>query len=389
MDIKIRDIKNYLEPITKKTPTCYPEDSLDRALSRTTSSHESVLVLDENKNMIGIVSPYLALFKSRLPFTAQVKSAMIKPPNITPNTLLTKVAELMLAHRTISFPIFEGENANYLITADGIMKFILDSDLIGVIGKYIKIQKPVIVQTTTTAKKVYQIMKNENASRVLLVNKYGTLKGIVTRKDIFPYLTKPTTKQRVKTGGTSKSPNARNAKSSMFSFELTGRLEFPISAIAKSPLHIHEKEPIEKIIERLLTSDYKSIVLTDEQEKPTGIISIRNVIEALTQLKPEEVIKIDIRNQAEIPEQDIDFIFNKLQAIAKSLNKMNSVKDIFLRIVKDRNAAGRAQFFEMSCSIRFFSGDEIFAKITTRNYKRDLTQLKEKIRKEAEKKFKK
>ena len=62
--------------------TVSPEDTLNRALSQLSSSHDAAFVVDDQENLLGVVNPYHSIINNSFPGNAKVINCLTKPPKV-------------------------------------------------------------------------------------------------------------------------------------------------------------------------------------------------------------------------------------------------------------------------------------------------------------------
>ena len=201
-------ISNYASSLDTVITTD-ADERLGSVLPLVQSSHTPLFIFAEN-TFVGLVSPYQALYTRRYPYTTKVSSIATMPPLMTRETQLYEVASSMLESRVYVLPLFdENKQIVGVIHAKDIFKnLITDQDLLAYISSTIKPHSPIKVDSAATVGDIFQIMKDERVSRVVLVDDAGILSGIVSRKDLHSAFMKPTNKQRFGKDGTQSTDRA-------------------------------------------------------------------------------------------------------------------------------------------------------------------------------------
>ncbi len=377
--LTLATIRNALLP-PENILQANPEDTLDAALSKTASTHDAVFVFDKEGKFLGLISPSYALFRKRYPYTTKIKTCLIHPPHIGLHTPLFQVAEFMVMTGMYTLPAFaqDGSLAG-IITARRMLKFLSrDSEFLSRVLPYIKPEKPVIASIHESIKNVYKLLREKQISRVVLVDENRRLQGIVSRRDIQLRFTKPTTWQRTRIG------KKGHMRDYAFGKEKESRLEGPVASVAqKTVLAVPSTTQTGKVVKELLRSERNSIVLLDQHNRPTGIISIRIILQALAALKPGAEIPISVTNDTKLFSTDIealkDHLYNEL---GSKLTKRSPIQRIELHIKEVKNSSARPIVFEITLLTILFSGKTLVATVQDRDYKNAVHEAIRRIRKQ-------
>lgn len=267
-------------------PTCTAHDTIGIALAKTTSSHEPVLVFN-NDIFLGLVSPSHVLFTCRYPYKTHAEHCLINPPHITKSTSLFDAGAFMLETNFYAVPVFNSKNEiTRFVRIEKILQFILNSsELLRSVSDLIPPHQPITASWNANVGEVYSLMREKKIGRVILVDAQNHLKGIVSRKDILKVFIAKTVHQRYVTR---KMPPV----SSSFDAEKIDRTDSPIMEFAHIRVFTRSnRTPKEKIVEHMLRSKLPSIVLTKDGE-PVGFISRHDILKAFVFLKPHEKIPI-------------------------------------------------------------------------------------------------
>ena len=99
--------------ISERILTCSPHDTLSQALSKLNSSHDAVFVVNDDEKLLGVISPYHALFRSNNPPTTKVENCFYSPPKLKESTSISEIARNMVESKVYYLPVFS-ENGNWL-----------------------------------------------------------------------------------------------------------------------------------------------------------------------------------------------------------------------------------------------------------------------------------
>ncbi|OHA62692.1 MAG: hypothetical protein A2748_02145 [Candidatus Wildermuthbacteria bacterium RIFCSPHIGHO2_01_FULL_45_20] len=337
---------------------CSPNDLLDTAFSKTKSSHDAVFVFDPAGDFMGVVSPSYSLFQKRYPFNTKVKSCLIGPPHITMATPLAHIADFMAHSRIYTLPIFSSNGkVSGIITARKLLKATLQyPELFAQLAKNLRPDAVPLAPISSTAKSVYQIIRAKKYSRVVVVDENGKLAGLVTRHDLQLPLIKPTTHQRFRTGGKG------NTRDYTFGIEKESRLDSPITQfIQHNVFALGDQTPKQDIARQLIASDTNSVVLLNSESKPTGIISMRHLLQALANAQPVAESPILFTNSAKLAESEMAPLQEAAERLEQKMAKRSPLQRMEITIRESRTQHHTPIEFEIALHVLFYSGKTLFA----------------------------
>jgi predicted transcriptional regulator len=352
--------KNYISPLS----TSMRSDALSTlgsALSIVHSSHEAVFIFDQGK-FIGLVSPFKTLYSSNYPYTAKLSSLAFVPPSITEDTPIYEVAEHMVATKIYTLPVFEnaGRLQGVISGKDILKKMIKDADIVQFISNAIQPNDPIIVPLSSSVRDVFHELKEKGVSRLVVVDGEGDLAGIVTRRDLMQSLIRPTAKMRFPNEGTQ-----------MGYYSLAGEKKFrkeePIrtyytALVATLP----DTTPMDKIITRLVTSPHNSVILIDTHQKPTGFLSLRDLLQAVAELRPEEEVPLIVRKPStSVSDQELTRATTYLEQFGRKLKRRMPIEKIEVASEEPKNRKGHTKVFNTTVIVTPVAG-KAFVAITKR-----------------------
>lgn len=356
-------IKKYISPLdlVKRSDS---QSSLGSVLSHVRSSHEAVFIID-NDTFIGLVSPFKTLYSSNYPYTTKVSSIVFTPPMITEETSIYEVAEHMLASKIYVLPVFNKEgDLQSVIYGKNILKEILkDTDLLHSISSKIKPHTPLTTPLTSVVQDVFHTLKEKGVSRMIVVNAEGGLAGIITRSDLMHTLIKPTSKMRFPKEGT-------HAGRYSFAGEKKFRKEEPIRKyFTRRVESLPDSTSKEEIVSHMITSPYNSVVLVNKQKKPTGFLSTRDILQAITLLQPEEDVLLIIKKPHNaVSDNELTQATEHLEQFGKKLKKRMGIEKIEVATKGPKDLDGQTKIFNTSVIVTPVAGKAFVAVTKNRSF---------------------
>lgn len=361
---KLLTIKKYISPLTSIIRG-KADDTLGRVLSHVNSSHEAVFIFDNDNKFLGLISPFKTLYSSNYPYTTKVSSIIFNPPTITGETFVYQVAEYMLATRIYVLPVFnkKGELKGVISIKDILQEVVKDSSLINFISNKVKTHRPVTAPIDASVKEVFHSLKEKGVSRMVLVDAEERLAGIVTRSDLMQTLIKPTSKMRFPKEGS-------HAGFYSLAGEKTFRKDKPIGKyltrlVDSLPKGVSKIE----IVTHLISSSHDSVVLIDKQNKPTGFLSMRDILKAISLLRPEVYISLSIKKPSNsVNHKELEQARKYLEVFGKKLKKRIKIEKIEVSSEEPKSPEGRTKVFNITVIVTLDGGKSFVVVTKNRKY---------------------
>jgi len=352
------DISSYISSIDDVT-TSEADDTLGSVMPLLQSSHSPLFVFTKENEFLGLISPYVALYTHRYPYTTKVSSIATQPPYITKETQLYDVATFMLETRVYSLPLFDNNKqiVGVIDSKDIFQNLIKDKDLLTFLSSTIKAHTPITANDNSSVENIFQIMRDKNVSRVVLIDDNGVLSGIVSRKDLHNAFMKPTAKQRFGKNDTAQTDRA-------FDAEKESRGDDPIEKYATSNVHtLRSDTNQEEIIKQLIESEHNSIVLIEKYQKPVGFLSMRDILAGLELLEPKETINIIMTKPTHnVSKDDVKEAEEILSLFGKKMNKRIAIEKIEVTFEEPKTPDENSIIFNTTLIVSPVAGLKIVSK---------------------------
>lgn len=290
------DISASLHPLTS-LPRLYHDDGVGQVLQHTKGSHDGVLLYHRKNNTFeGVAYAYHMLFRQRPNNQAKITSILVTPPHITEQSEVTEVLQQMLSLRLYTLPVFDHKRHLIgIVTAKSLLARMLDNQPTAtLVHEGIAISEPLLVAENAAIKDVYTFMRKGHFSRAVIHSREDRLVGILTRRDIYAALLEPSPGNRFrKQGGTH--------PAAFFDRDWITQLDYPVKTFMSRPVvHVDSTLPRAAMVSTLLDSPHNAIVVTDQQERPVGVISLRNVLTTLLEIQPKPTIQQTVSDKNNI-----------------------------------------------------------------------------------------
>lgn len=346
----------YITPITDVS-TCTSDERLGTALSLIRSSHDPVFVINENGEFVGLVSLNYAIFEKRFPVATKVKNCLLNPPQITPETPVSEVAQYMVDTRLYTLPVFnESGKLSGIISSPVMLRGLSrNSTFIDEMSKSIKTSDPETAEASITITEAYNQLRKTGSSRLLLLDEKKKIAGIITRRDIETAFAKHRKKERFTASIGRTGVNLQRIDQNVPVEDKTPAIEFA----SKSVITISENDSIKSAIKRMIESRVPSIVIVDKYRIPKSIISTKSFLSAIAESKQAARIPIIFHHGPDGPTKDyrIQQLTSMLEKFGEKINKRMPVQRIELTIEQPKNPVGKTVAYSVKLYLLLWSGE--------------------------------
>lgn len=241
---------------------------LSEALSRLKSSHDAVMVVEDNQ-FLGLINPYYSLIRRTYPANTKLKNCLFSPPKLSLQTDLAEIARLMLESKVHYLPVIS-DNGELLgiATARRVLKSQLNS---------IKAKQPIkallkdkrylqSINLNSTFDEVLRFFQRSKLSKIVIVNQKHNLQGIISLFDLLPLFEKPQERLHFFDRG---EPEARFAKYSIKHFLKT------------ATIRVQPEQKISEVISLILDKEIGSVIVMKNSLQPENIITTSDLLKYL------------------------------------------------------------------------------------------------------------
>lgn len=277
----------HIDKILKKSNIikAAPTDTLSKVLGKLASSHDAAFIFDKNKKFLGIINPYHSMIKtSAFDGSMKVEHALFHPPHIRTNDSLERIIKLMNESKIHYLPVFDDKNSFIGITsARRILAFI--RTLLVARTKINQIAhtrkgKVLTVLMTDPISKAQSLFKDYKTSKIVAVDGQGKLRGIVSHYDLIPYLIAPG--KRSQKGRRGEKPRFKST---------------PVKNYAKTTvLTMKLTDTVAEAIDQIITREIGSIIIIDNESRPIGIVTTRDILDVLTSDQQKKEVRVTAKH---------------------------------------------------------------------------------------------
>ncbi len=318
--------------MSKRFDFVSPEDQLSDVLKKMgqLDLHEMPVSLD-GKRLMGVVSYGTLLKRRNLPITTKAGSITVMPQEVTPDTLVTEVAEAFMTSGFRQIPVVKGQNIQGIIARTDLIKIVEGiKELRELKVRDIMTEDVQTVGLEDPVETALLSMKNLTIRTLPVVDGEGNLTGIVGIKQVANYNWKERKRETVG--------------------EMTGDnspVKVKVSSIALDSVYtVNEDATLGEAVKAMLEHNVSTLPVV-EGGRLAGIITKYDIIELLASFRQRDMVYTQItgldqedRFAADQMEKDITA---SLQKIAKITRPM-----LFTLHVTKYNAQGNTNKYSLN-----------------------------------------
>lgn len=357
------------------------EDRLFHVLPNVTHSHEPILIADPDGTVAGIVAvnPLLS-HKKQLSYRTKLRQCAEALPRITPQTPDWKVAGIMRGLKVAKLPLFENGDVTSVVTTQELLaRTVRSPSKLRAVAERLRIREPITASSRETAGYVQSLMKKRRVSRVVLTDDAGRIAGIISRSDLARYMGTPTSNQRFSTRGGNLQNYSHDAE------EVSRRAATLGGLYTKNVRTLRSSQATaEAVVELLASGGPRSVVIADSGGKPTGFVSLDDVLRAISETKPADQVEVKIKRTKRLPGiLPKETIIDTLQAVGEKLRDRFPVRLIETAFDSAASGAGKIQEIEATAVLHITGEPDIVVSAKARSTRDVLADLASRILKIA------
>lgn len=260
-----------------------PDEFLSTVLSKLPSSHSTAFIFDKDKKYLGVINPYYSVIKSSHPANIKIEHCLFHAPHIKMQHTAGKIAEMMIQSKIHYLPVFDDQEKFIgMVSARNMLRTYESHSVFTTrISEMIKMKKrPLItIQEEETIAQSLHLFKVTKLSKLVVVNKEGRLRGVLSYYDLISFLIAPKKKERGALNTDKSTLQTKRVKHFLKSYVLT----LSSSDFARDALHL------------ILEKKIGSIVIIDKYSKPIDILTTKDLLSLL--INEPVVAKMEMSTQ--------------------------------------------------------------------------------------------
>lgn len=303
--------------LSKVRTTVKPDELLSDVIGKMKKYDAYELPVVEKNKLIGWVS-YTNLIKRRkLALSTSVSSVMVSPPELKLSDSIIGAAELLFSTGFRTIPVAErGELVGLVSRADIIKLTAGIRELASISAHTIMSKNPVCLPEEEGIIRAKDLMRDLGVKNLPVINKKNKLAGVVGLKDIIRFFEATRKKSTKGEFAGERVPANLEVKSLMSSPAVVARLNSKLGELAG-----------------LMTKNNISSVIITEAEKPVGIVTQADILQAVVSFKARELAYVQISGLEEEPSV-YDAMYEMIQTSLKKINKLLQPQMLLLRVAK-------------------------------------------------------
>ncbi|MHA1304631.1 MAG: CBS domain-containing protein [Candidatus Heimdallarchaeaceae archaeon] len=267
-------------------------EKLAKAIDLFDKNTREILVFDDNDNFTGYLTKRFLARQSKIFLDSKVSSFVKKVPTVTKDQPIDVVARLLIKSKIRSVPV--EENGKIIGVIRDIDIILSERDLYeGKKAEELMTPAPITVSSSTTAAQLISVCRNNNISRCPVINEKGELIGIVSPHDLKPILLTDLPGQTL----------GDRAESQIDPLSTSvGNLMTPIVVTCR------KSDSVLDAISKLSEKDHKALVVVDDENKPVGILTTRDLLETVSVPPTEKGYYINV--MGDVDDEDLEQVLN-------------------------------------------------------------------------------
>jgi CBS domain-containing protein len=366
------------EVMTRDVVTVKIGDTISKAISKMQEHgfHE-LPVVNEKNELIGFVNYRILIRRKSISLYSRVENVMVKPPTLEPEATIVDAVKMMIDAGYRSIPVVKKNNK--------LVGIISRTDIIRLVPKITSVasipvedvmtSEPEVVEENSPVEYALDLMRKLGEMSAPVVDENRRLSGIIHMKDIAKAIWRE--KDRASLG------------------ELAGekrKIEILVKEIMGNPVYVEEESTLGDAVEEMIKYHSSICGVVDKNMRPIGIISQRDVIEAVMRKGKQEGVFVQITGLDLEDMEPYMVIYDMVEAFLKKINRFKEFKPQLLTFhveehhltgkeikysVRARLTTDKKLFFARSYDWNMYRAFKDVLEILERNVKKERERLME------------
>ncbi len=260
--------------------------------------HQLPVVDEEYKGMVNLKDIALSNMNAE---TTKVSRFIVKAPILYPGMSVEEAAEKILNSGLRALPVFEGRNLVGILSESDLVKVAENINIDDIVSR------PVItIGKDESVGKARKILREENISRLPVVDEEGKVVGIVSDIDMAKILVKeehPMTPEKLPS------------------------MDLPVSTIMSEVRCMELGAPFEKVKEHM--KEYDECIFVKDGV-PEGIITARDIIEKM--IPPKKIVEVNYIKFDDVDDIEMEKIHETVERFVTKMSKMFEIQSLFFHL---------------------------------------------------------
>ncbi len=256
-------MNNQIDSLISSYVSINENDKVAKAIEVFDKNTREILVFDNNDKFVGYLTKRFLLRQSKLFADSKISSFVKKVPTVSRDYSVDAIARLLIKSKIRSIPVEENGEIIGVIRDIALISSVKDLYANKKAGDLMT-PSPITISPSSTAAQLISLSRNHNISRCPVIDGKGKLIGIVSPHDL----------------------------KSIIMSDLPGQTKGDRSEKQVDPLSVtvdnfmtpnvitcKADDPAITAIEKLEKTDHKALVVVDDDYKPVGILTTRDLLE--------------------------------------------------------------------------------------------------------------
>ncbi len=365
------------EVMIKDVVCAHPSDTISKAISKMQEHgfHE-LPVVDDKGNLLGIINYKTLIRRKSISLYSHVENVMIKPPVVSPDDNIVDAVIKMLDGGFRSLPVVKKGKVVGIISRTDVIKLVPSiPDLANIPVEDVMTSEPYVVDENAPVDAAIELMKKISELSLPVVDSNNHLSGVVHMREISRAIWRA--KERASQG------------------ELAGEKEKKvvyIKELMSPPVYVEEDAKLKEAAEKMTEFHSSICVVINKDNVPIGVISQRDVMEAVVRKGEAEGVFVQITGLDIDDPEPYTVIYDMVESFLNKINKLKDFKPQLLVFhvevhhvtgneikysVRARFTTDRKLFFAKSYDWNLYKAFKEVLEILERNVKKEREKLQE------------
>ncbi|MGB9732523.1 MAG: CBS domain-containing protein [Candidatus Micrarchaeia archaeon] len=339
----MRAIENVPSEFVSETVTFDYKDPVTEAISKV--KDYTAVIVNKNDEYYGIVDDRTLIRKGAIKLNKKQSIGKFakKVPTLDRSTTIERAIMYFYYEGVKALPYSDEDKIKGIVKRTEILKAILSLHLLSKYKVENAMTSPVIgIDADANIAQAKAVMAKNKINRLVVI-KNGSLYGLITFREIVETFAK----------ATERSPQRRN-----YYYTLSNT---PVSSVCqRSVLAIEQESPLEDAIRLMVERGISSLVVT-KNDKPVGIVTVRDVFGLIVSLSTEEENKIIISGLDDYTKEYEEDIRAELNDMVNKINRFSKVKVDYVALNVKRS---KVRNYEMHAKVVLKKGGSVAASAT-------------------------
>ncbi len=370
-EVKVKDV------MTKDVIKVSPSDTISKAISKMQEyGFHELPVVDEKDNLVGFVNYRTLIRRKSLSLFSHVDTIMVKPPYVEPDDSIVDAVKKMIDAGFRSLPVLKKGKIVGIISRSDVLRIVPEmKDVANMDVEDVMTSEPCVVSEDSSVESAVDLMRRISELSVPVVDKNRHLVGVVHMRDV--------------------SKSVWRAKERVSQGELAGEKEKKVvyvKEVMSPPVFVGEDAKLKDAVEKMNKFKSSICVVVDKKNVPIGVISQRDVMEAVVRKGKVEGVFVQITGLDIDDPEPYMVIYDMVEAFLNKINKLKEFRPQLLTFhvevhhetseelkysVRARLTTDRKLFFAKSYDWNMYRAFKDVLEVLEKNVKKEREKLLE------------